>query len=82
MSNLIQKMNAITTRNLSDPMIVNIGDWNDLVGEVRQLLEQLEQAKARVAELEAETEWLIATGSKLTKAATLRKQADELEKQQ
>lgn len=38
-----------------------------------------EQAQARVAELEAEAEWLIATGSKLTRAKILRKQAQAVD---
>ena len=44
--------------------------------QIDALRQQLGQAQARVAELEAETEWLIATSSKPTKAATLRKQAE------
>ena len=47
--------------------------WNDLI-------EQIEQAEARVAELESEIEFIGGIGSKLTKAATLRKQAEAVER--
>lgn len=53
--------------------IDRLKEWLD---EERQ---QLEQAEARVAELESEVEFISGIGAQLTKAATLRKQAEAVE---
>lgn len=53
---LIKQLNAITRGNLCDPMMISMDDWNAMLASVTEVLGELEQAHARVAEYEALTD--------------------------
>ena len=64
---------------LSSQFAIGSRIFLDAAEEIARLRQQLEQAEARVNELESEIEFISGIGSKLTQAATLRKQAEAVE---